>query len=316
MLIGETQSQLQKRLRIEQVLTHGVRDDEHARILANDGFNGDLRLDRFVLSGQGTADAVMKLPHQQAAQEAFAYGIARKIGSAHLFAPVALRADHSAATAFVAGTEFGKAGVTDVATLEAALRRGAAARSGAAEGTALVQHTARVERQLLQYVDWLVANDDRHVRNGLVANDAVSGVQMIDHGAAGVGDLAPGRVRPFLRVDFQGDVGARGRWRGLERTVLEPDTLTAIRQLDANAIRRIHAETVGAVPKPVGGGAFTALTHRYTSSDRYLANVLKRHEFATTRGYIEYFAPPGRFTFEREYLGMKKLLRHVTTALR
>ncbi len=316
MLIGETRGQLHERLRIEQVLAHGVRDDEHARVLANDGFNGDLRLDRFVLAGHGSADAVMKLPHQQAAQEAFEYGLSREIGAAHLFAPVALRGDHSAATAFVAGTEFGKAGVTDVATLEAALRRGVAARSGAMEGAQFVQHTARVERQLLQYLDWLVANDDRHNRNGVVANDAATGVQMIDHGAAGVGDLAPGRVRPFLRVDYQGDVGRTGRWRGLERTVLEPDALAAIRQLDSDTIRRIHAETVGVVPKPVGGGAFTSLTHRYTSSARYLENVLRRHEFATTRGYIEYVAPPGRFTFEREYLAITGALKRVAAALR
>jgi hypothetical protein len=316
MLIGESQAQLQERTRVERVLAHGVLDEEHARVLANDGFNGDLRLDRFVLAGQGAADAVMKLPHQQAAQEAFEYGLSREIGAAHLFAPVALRADHSAATAFIAGTEFGKAGVTNVATLEAALRRGAAARSGAVEGAALVQHTARVERQLLQYLDWLVANDDRHVRNGMVANDAATGVQMIDHGAAGVGDLAPGRVRPFLRVDFQGDVGRTGRWRGLERTVLEPDALTAIRQLDADTIRRVHAETVGAVPKPVGGGPFTSLTHRYTSSARYLENVLRRHEFATTRGFFEYVAPPGRFTFEREYLAITRLGKRIASILR
>lgn len=316
MVIGESRSQLQERLRVERVLAHGALDEEHARVLANDGFNGDLRLDRFVLAGQGAADAVMKLPNQQAAQEAFEYGLAREVGAAHLFAPVALRADHSAATAFVQGTEFRKAGVTDVASLEAALRRGAAARSGALEGAALVQHTARVERQVLQYLDWLVANDDRHNRNGIVANDAATGVQMIDHGAAGVGDLAPGRVRPFLRVDYQGDVGRTGRWRGLERTVLEPDALTAIRQLDATAIRRIHAETVGAVPKPVGGGAFTALTHRYTSSSRYLEHVLRRHEFATTHGFFEYIAPPGRFTFEREYLAITGFAKKVASMLR
>ena len=316
MLIGESRAQLHERLRVERVLTHGTLDAEHARVLANDGFNGDLRLDRFVLAGQGAADAVMKLPHQQAAQEAFQYGLAREIGAAHLFAPVALRGDHSAATAFVAGTEFGKAGVTDVATLEAALRRGAAARSGALEGAQLVQHTARVERQLIQYLDYLTANDDRHNRNGMVANDAATGVQMIDHGAAGVGDLAPGRRRPFLRVDYQGDVGRTGRWRGFEKTVLEPDALAAIRQLDSGTIRQIHAETVGAAPRPVGGGAFTALTHRYTSSSRYLENVLRRHEFAKTHGFFEYIAPPGRFTFEREYLAITGFAKRVAALIR
>ena len=315
-MIGETGAQRTERLRIEQVLARGTRDDARSSVLANDGFNGDLHLDEFTLAGQGTARAVMKLPHQQAAQEAFEYTLARELGAAHLFAPVALRGDGSAATAFVAGTEFGKAGVRDVATLEGALRRGIAARSGAEEGAQLVQHTARVERQLLQYLDWLVANDDRHVRNGMIANDAATGVQYIDHGAAGVGDLAPGRLRPFLRVDFQGDVGRTGRWRGLEKTVLEPDALAAIRALDPDTIRRIHAETVGSVAKPVGGGAFTALTHRYTSGDRYLTNVLRRHEFAATHGRFEYIAPPGRFTFEREYLALVAACKRIAAVFR
>lgn len=240
------------------------------------GISGPLQC-MVVEAGDGskrTAQVLRKPPHAQPAQEDFGYQLARTLGIDHLFAKTGLRPDGSALTTIVPGVQARKAGVHDVRALEQTLARGYARthpQLPARERTA----AARIDRQLLQFYDYLVATADRHNRNVMV--DAAQGsVHFIDLGRAGAGETFD-RLRPALATFYQG----AGR-----RIELDPVTVDVIRRrLDADALARLHVR-LGASRD--GARTWSLRGPVRLADERYLHTMQARLQHVLDNGWYEY----------------------------
>ena len=175
--------------------------------------------------------AVEKSVAQQAAQERFGWRVAQALGIDHLFAAVAQRADGSVGIEFRPGVTLREAGITTVEQLQSAIERMHLA-AGATESQA--RDRARIDRQLFQVYDYVLANSDRHLGQGMA--DAISGVvSFVDQGNMGRGAILEGAsiLRPALR-EFQ--AGPHGG------TVdIDPDVVDLVRErLTPDRLRTLH----------------------------------------------------------------------------
>ena len=169
----------------------------------SDNVNGRLRVVKLVdAHSSQRMKAIIKPISAGGAQERFAYEFAASIGAEHLLPRVGRRADGAAAIEFVPGTGLAASGIYNANQLERAFRR-SVRRALPDIPQAEVNRRARVDRQLTQVLDYLLANGDRNGNNGLV--DARTGrVTLIDHGH--IGFSRTGLVTK-MNMTYQGGVG-------------------------------------------------------------------------------------------------------------
>jgi hypothetical protein len=224
----------------ERVLGEGTIDRASA-VRVGGGMNGDRFRMRIhppaAMPGAASMWAVEKPAEAQAAQEEFAYLLARELGIDHLVPAVARRADGSAWIDFKPGHALSMAGVTDVGSLDRALTRSYLTDELLELTPVEAAQAARIDRQLLQAFDYLIANNDRHMGNGLVDARAGGRLHFIDQGHAGRGSVQTGAsaLEPELR-SFQ--AGSRGG-----RVDLDPAVVGQLRaRLTHQRIRELHAQ--------------------------------------------------------------------------
>jgi hypothetical protein len=242
--------------RLEAMLRSG-RIDASERIRVGSGLNGELFRVRVHDPLDEAAPArwvVEKSAGGQAAQEEFGWRLARALGIDHLVAAAIRRADGAARIEYKAGRSLTMSGQHTADDLERALTVryfDDAERLGISEDEA--RQAARIDRQLLQVFDYLLANNDRHGGNGVY--DAISGaVTFIDSGHAGRGALAVNggtTLEPALRMYQAGNAGGR--------IDLDPVVVDYLRRrLTPERIRELHAEVfeapgiAGPEPRSVG----------------------------------------------------------------
>ncbi len=269
---------------IERVLATGV-IDEASRTPVGSGMNGVLTKVRItdVLDGARSVEAVEKTAAQQAAQEAFGWRIARELGIDYLVAAVARRADGTARIELRPGVAANMHGIDDARSLEAVLAKSYANDATLGLNAAQAARAGRVDRQLLQFFDYLIANNDRHGGNAL--HDAVTGAfSFIDEGHAGRGQLAKNGgtvLEPALRRFQAGDDGGR--------VDLDPAVIEYLRRrTSADRLRAIHAAVfdrtdVAGPPAGTVGERFL----RHVNGLDYREGVTARFEHAIANaGYV------------------------------
>jgi hypothetical protein len=151
-----------------------------------------------------TITAVFKPASAQAAQEELGWRAARQLGADHLVPTVGRDATGGARIEFRPGESLVRAQVNGTDTLEGALFRSYADDAGLGLSELEAAQAARIDRQVLQLLDYVMANNDRHRNNGLF--DAAKGVlSFIDfgHSGRGVRTAAGSELAPSLRL-FQG----------------------------------------------------------------------------------------------------------------
>jgi hypothetical protein len=269
--------------RLERVLREGTVDEASRRPIG-EGVNGLLHQVAIGDPADPAAAAtwaVEKPAGAQAAQEEFGWRLARAMGIDHLFPAVARRADGAARIEVRPGTGLSQAGVTDVPALDRELTRSylADARLGLTPDEAA--HAARIDRQLLQAFDYLLANNDRRTSNGLV--DAVAGVTFIDAGHAGRGTMAQNGgtvLEPALYLFQAGPKGGR--------VDLDPEVVAYLRgRLTPDALRTMHADVFHA--PGIAGPEARTIGERFighVSSDAYVDGMVARLDhIGATGGY-------------------------------
>ncbi|MCZ4496915.1 MAG: hypothetical protein JWM25_1500 [Thermoleophilia bacterium] len=223
---------------LEQVLAHGQVDPLSA-ISVGGGVNG--RRFRMLLDDPAQPGtklwAVRKPAEAQAAQEEFSWKLGRELGVDHLMPAVARRADGAAWIEYKPGGSLSAGGITNTAALDGALERSYAADAVLQLGAQDAALAARTDRQLLQVLDYVLANSDRHLGNGLY--DARTGaLSFIDYGHMGRGTALDGasRLSPGLREFQAGNAGGEVK--------IDAPVLDYIRaRLTPDRIRALHAET-------------------------------------------------------------------------
>ena len=239
--------------------------------------------------------AVVKTAADLGVQEAFFSEIAEMLGIGHLCALSVYREGGVSYMEIVPGRTLKDAGVVSVEDLERVLRKSYALRfpQMPAEERAL---RARVDRELLQYADWLVAQADRSENNGIAVPEQGL-LRWIDEGRLGTGErLNP--LYPWMPHDsFMANTSKR-----LGRVKLCPQTLEVIAaRCTPERLREAHRH----LAKPAPGisrpqGALLALLR----SDWYLNRMLKRREAVLRTGELTYAAG-----------GIRTLGLHVSAAL-
>jgi len=252
----------------ERVLAQGVLHDTGRTVGGTDNVNGQLNVVRAQLGAEGV-DAITKSVRAQGVQEYVAPRIGELFGIGHLFPATVLRND-AAIIAFVPGTTAKGAGVTSVATLDAALgamylRMGATRLEAGASATR--------DRQLLGTFDYALANDDRHPANLMVARSQVSAV---DQGSIGNGEM-PDALVPRLGKWYQGgEVDGRVR--------LDAAALEVVRSIEPQALLR---ELDGLAAARTGLARTDALLDG-VASDTYRERVLQRLRHVQENGSYEW----------------------------
>jgi hypothetical protein len=230
--------------RLEQLLRTGP-IDESERLPVGGGMNGEqyrVRVHDPLAPDAPPRWVVEKSAGAQAAQEEFGWRLARAMGIDYLVPAAIRRADGAARIEFAAGRSLNQSGIYDAEGLERALAAryfDDAERLGLSEDEA--RQAARIDRQLLQVFDYLLANNDRHGGNGLY--DAATGaLAFIDSGHAGRGALTTNggtTLEPALRSYQAGSQGGR--------VDLDPAVVEYLRRrLTPERIRELHAEVFDA----------------------------------------------------------------------
>lgn len=270
--------------RLEHVLRTG-RIDDSERFRVGAGLNGEVYRVRLhdPSAPDGARWIVEKTASGQAAQEEFGWRLARALGIDYLVAAAIRRADGAARIEFKPGTSLTMTGLRDADALEGALTVryfDDAERLGITTDEA--RQAARIDRQLLQVFDYLLANNDRHGGNGLY--DAVTGaVTFIDSGHAGRGALSVNggtTLEPALRLYQAGDAGGR--------VDLDPAVVELIRRrLTPERVRTLHAEVFEATG--IAGPESGSVGARFIShvrSPTYRSGIVERLDnVLTTGGY-------------------------------
>lgn len=244
----------------------------HIQSAARNNINGALdTLD--VSDGTHQIGVVRKGLSAQAPQEWFGWQVARLTGIDHLYPVVGRRADGAAFIERVGGAEFGKAGVNSKADLRGALS--AWYRQHGSDLPAGEQAKwARIDYQLSQFADYLLANNDRHTGNGLY-DRAAGELHMIDFGHIGRGHkdapLAPNMRRTFMQ--------GRGN-----HVTLDAETLRLIRErVTPDALRMLHREAFVRAKVDTHSEAL-----QFWRSDRSLRGVLARLDHVQSTGGFHY----------------------------
>lgn len=223
-------------------------------------------------------DAVIKRSTEESLQEHFAFGVARALGIEHLVAPATVRAGGHTVSQLVDGTQARKVGVRSAADVQRVLvaqHRSRDPRLTRHEATAL----ARVDRQLVQFFDYLTANADRHRRNVMI-DMPNSGVRMIDQGLVAHGERAVDPLRPRLHSAYQSGTF------GPARVELDDATLEIIRRrLPPSVLEDLLADAHSVarrMPQPMHAKAEKLL------SPAFRDGMLARREHVLAKGGYGY----------------------------
>ena len=228
----------------------------------------------------GTITAVVKPPAELAAQEAFVFDIARRLGISHHYAQIAPRADGTTLIEVVDGKTWKQAGIKDIHDLDAAFLRAWEHHHPNMPAAERVQR-ARVDRELVQFVDWLTAQGDRSPNNGLFDDRRVA-VQLFDHGR--IGFETPWKpTQPWLPYDYMGH-DMTGRVRHMELSEESKRIIAA--NLSVEDIRASHLLLRNASHEGMPKGQDVML--RFLGSDRFLDRMVARRMTALTSGRMEY----------------------------
>ena len=221
---------------LERVLREGSIDRSTAHVVGG-GVNGTRSRYAIDAGAGSSALAVEKPVNAQAAQEQFAWKLGRELGIDHLLAAVGWRPNGDALIEFRPGISLAKAGVASVHDLDVAVATSYLADTRLHLTPTESAQAARIDRQLLQFVDYLVANNDRHLNNGLVDIADSGKVTFLDYGMMARGAVAHGgsELRPTMR-SFQGSGPA-------PHVELDPDVIAYIRaRLTPARIDALHRE--------------------------------------------------------------------------
>lgn len=267
---------------LEFLLREGI-PDEASKVLIASKSSGDIFRYRVTDPSNPASStlAVTKGVEAQAAQEDESWGVAKLMGIDHIVAAVQRRADGTAYVEFREGETFGDAGIMTVPALEAKLALAHSHRSP--EDAAQL---ARIERQLLQVFDYIIANSDRHGGNGLW--HALEGVSYIDGSLAGRGVELQGAstLKPSLRLFQAGDAGGT--------VVIDPEVVEFIRKrVTPDKLRALHAQVYQApgIQTPAGGTS-AARRHGRLSGATHREGTVARLQQVLTHGRYEHL--PGQ----------------------
>jgi hypothetical protein len=224
--------------------------------------------------------AVIKSVAQGGAQEVFAYRVARALGIEYLLPTIGRRDDGAAAIEFVDGKGAWESLVEDSNGLEYALRDNWRARFPDMPAGDIARRS-RIDRQLVQVFDYLLANPDRHSNNILI-NRETGEVKMIDHGLVGVGEPVERNgmvLEPRLRPEFSGTgVGVRGS--GVQRTVtLLPEVVDILRGVRREEIGTAFTQMLRDLGSSREGGV-----HSNVFTDDWIDQLYSRLDYVSERG--------------------------------
>lgn len=183
------------------------------------------------------ADLLFVTKPVQGAAEVAGSEFAALMGIDHLVPIAVAGSDDSARMVFARGESADAAGVTSPAQLRALRERGLQVLAPTLDAARRAQQ-ARMEVELAQVFDYLLANSDRRGRNLLVDVDAGT-FALIDNASIGHGDMFMSTpLRPRLKATYQGEGGV---------TTLESDTIEWLRShLDERQLAAWHASHAGA----------------------------------------------------------------------
>jgi hypothetical protein len=221
--------------RLEHLVSTGTAIDATRRSIGTNGANGFRTAVNLHTVDGGAIDVVEKSTAHEGAQEQFGWLVARALGIDHRVALVARAADGTARIEHLPDTHgwttLFEAGVRDVASLDQALAN-CIRRESPHLTEPEVTRTARIERQLLQVFDYVIANDDRNLGNAR-ARLSDPALKFIDHGNAGTGQHGRDDVLvPGLRSALQGTGGT---------TKLDADVVGYLRRrVTTDALRSAH----------------------------------------------------------------------------
>lgn len=231
--------------------------------------------------------AVEKPAAAQAAQEEFAWQLARELGIDHLVAAVARRSDTgSAFIRFADGSRLSDAGIADVTSLEQALTASYLADASLGLTRSEAAQAGRIDRQLLQTYDYLLANNDRHAANGAIADAAAGRITMFDQSSLGQGAVGRGAtaLRPSLRMyqagENGGEIALDDAVVGYLRRRLRPERITELH-------RSVLRESPVPGPPP---GSEAERTLGYASSPEFERGMRDRLDQVLTHGRYSYVA--------------------------
>lgn len=267
---------------LERMLRTGRIDDSERRAVG-EGMNGVLyrvRVHDPAAPGASPTWVVEKPAGAQAAQEELGWRLARALGIDHLVPAAVRREDGTARIMLRPGEALSLAGIHDVRHLEQALAAGHLRDAALGVDVLGSAQSARIERQLLQVFDYLLANNDRRAANGLY--DAATGtLSFIDSGHAGRGTLQHNGgsvLEPALQA-FQAG-------RGGGRVDLDPVVVDYLRRrLRPEDVRAIH-RTVFDDPE-IAGPAGRTIGERFIGhvrSDGYREGMVQRLEHVLESG--------------------------------
>jgi len=244
-----------------------------ARTKISGGVNGRIPVATYIDElTRAKHKAVVKSISAGGAQERFASQVGRAMHIEHLVPIVGRRADGSSAMQFFRGSTLRYAGILSADNLERALRVNHAILDPAASA-AVVARRARIDRQLVQVFDYLLANGDRHGSNAML--DARRGaVALIDNGLIDRYDPRAGRT-PIVRHNFQSSHDTYSAGKGVSKTPLDDQVVALLRHTDRGRIRAAFAQMLEdqAGASSVGG-------HARASSPEYLGQIMARLDAA------------------------------------
>jgi len=241
--------------------------------------NGALALGT-IRHGTSTVPVVIKPATADAAQEAFASSIARDMGIDYLVPRAVPRADGSVAMERVPGYEFLTSSVYNDRSLETALRRSYQVQHPELPARDMAR-AARIDRQLVQVFDYVLANSDRHQLNGL--RDRPSGrISFIDQGNLAHGETAD-PLRPRLNATYQ--PAGPG-----EAIPVDEDVRTILRErLTPERIAAAHA----AFDRPAPEGTVARHWFEQARDPEYLDRVQQRVRQVVEQGTYEFAGSDG-----------------------
>jgi hypothetical protein len=195
------------------------------------GLSGSFQSYWATQAGQGV-EVLSKTAAQGAAQEVFAYRVARALGIAHLFPVVIPCAGGSALMEVVGGSTLRQLGVRNWKELECTLTDGYLLREPDMS-TKEAARRARVDRQLVQVFDYIVGNNDRHPSN-LMYDPAAGVMRLIDNVLVGSGmpDM------PMADKTYIHHAPKTFSLFRMTRLRLEPEVIEVLRAADRDAIVR------------------------------------------------------------------------------
>ena len=223
--------------------------------------------------------AVLKSVAAGGAQERFAYEFGAALGMDHLLPRVGRRSNGTAAIELVRGSTFRTSGIRNAQTLEKALRHSWGVQFPDMSSPE-VRRRARIDRQLIQLYDYLLANGDRHGSNGMF--DARSGrLTLIDQGLINRYDPAQANgLFPRVRMDFQGGDGVQLLKRS-SKMRLEPEVLALVRGTDRTRVESAFQQMMRDV-----NGAKSVGSYGRKPTPAFLDQIMTRLDDVARTGII------------------------------